>query len=175
MPAAPAGAVKERRMQSSAQENYLVGEVMTAAPQKLQLLLIETSIRLVQRTKQHWHEGENERACETLIRAQQIIAQILSGLNRDAAPALAAKVAAVYSFVFRRLAEAGFTRDLKHLDDVLRVLEEERITWRTLCERLGAASGGPEAPAGAAPAPLARVSTAPLSGEKCPAGISLDA
>ena len=162
-------------MPSAARESYLVGDVMTAAPQKLQLLLIETSIRLVQRTKQHWHEGEDERACETLIRAQQIVAQILSGLNPDAAPALAAKVAAVYAFVFRHLTEAGFTRDQQHLDEVLRVLEEERTTWRTLCEQLGGPSGGSVAPADAAPAPLARVSMAPRCGESCPGGISLDA
>ncbi len=134
-------------MQPSARENYLVADVMTAPPQKLQLLLIETAIRLVERTKQHWRAGENDSACETLIRAQEIVAQILAGLNRELAPALVAKVTAVYLFVYRNLLESGPARDERKLDEALRVLREERTTWHEICRQLGTPVTGHEEPA----------------------------
>jgi len=126
----------EKVMHASATESYLATEVMTAPPQKLQLMLIEGAVRFAEKARQHRQAGEREAACEALIRAQQIVAQILAGLNRDAAPALVGKVAAVYVFIYRSLVEAGIASDETKLDGALRALEAERATWRQLCRQL---------------------------------------
>ena len=124
-------------MRSATCESYLVTEVMTSTPQKLQLMLIEGAIRAIERGRQKWRSGDNEQACEALIRAQEIVGQMLDGLHADVAPDLVKKVAAVYVFVFRSLVEANLGRDEKKLDDALRVLEIERGTWREVCGKLG--------------------------------------
>jgi len=124
-------------MESSARESYLTTEVMTATPQKLRLMLIETAIRSIERARQKWQAEEDDEACELLIHAQQVISELLASLNREAAPDLVKKAASIYLFIFRSLMEANYHRSEEKLDDALRVLEVERETWRQVCEQLG--------------------------------------
>ena len=123
-------------MQPSIRDNYLETEVMTATPQKLQYMLIDAAIRNLQRGKHLRSENQHDEACEALICAQEIITQILTGLNREVDANLTGKVASVYMFVFRSLNEAQVGRDTSKLDECIRVLEVERETWRLLCEQL---------------------------------------
>ena len=123
-------------MQSSIRDNYLETEVMTATPQKLQYMLIDAAIRNLLRGKHLRGEGQFDEACEALIRAQTIVTQILTGLNRDVDAKLTSKVASIYMFVFRSLNEAQVVQDTAKIDECVRVLEVERETWRLLCEQL---------------------------------------
>ena len=180
-------------MQSSIRDSYLETEVMTATPQKLQYMLIEAAIRNLGRGKFLRSEGLHEQACEVLIRAQQIVTQILTGLNREIEPGLAGKVASIYMFLFRTINEAQINRDDSKLDECIRVLEVERETWRLLCEKLDKETpGGNEAaqttlsnqvpPAGSQPAgpPSPRMPDLDLSsdfagGEGVSSGFSIEA
>jgi flagellar protein FliS len=154
-------------MSQAGPKSYLQTEVLTAPPQKLHLMLIEGAIRSIERARQHWQEGDDEAACENLIRGQQIMTELLGGLDDKAAPALARKVAGVYLFVFRRLAEANLARDPARLADAQQVLEVERETWRLLCEKLGSGNEG-EAPPETPLAP-------PVDLPAPPPGLSLEA
>lgn len=116
--------------------NYIETEVMTAPPQKLQLMMIEAAIRFSKRAKLHWEAGDDEKACEALNRAQQVMSELLGGLNREASPKLVGKIASVYVFVFRNLMEAALQRDVKKVDDAVKVLEVEQETWRLVCRKL---------------------------------------
>ncbi|MDR2438526.1 MAG: flagellar export chaperone FliS [Planctomycetaceae bacterium] len=122
----------------SIRHNYLQAEVHTATPQKLQLLLVEAAIKNIHRTKQFWKDQKYDDGIESLSRAQDIIAEILCSLDREGSPDIAKKLASIYLFIFRRLAESGMSRDEQKLDDALRVLSSERETWRLVCEKFGA-------------------------------------
>jgi len=122
---------------SLARQNYLQAEVQTATPQKLQLMLIEAVIKNVHRTKKAWEEERFEAAFDSLALAQDIVAEILSSLDKEGSPELAGKLASIYMFIFRCLTEGGMTHDQQKLDDALRVLNSERETWRQVCEKFG--------------------------------------
>ncbi len=122
----------------TAHENYLVTQVMTAPPQKLQLMLIEGAIRAARLARQQWQSGDAGGASEAIIRAQEILSTLIAGLNHAVAPELVRRVAGVYAFVHRSLVEANLRHDEAKLDDVLRVLEEERETWREVCATVAA-------------------------------------
>lgn len=123
--------------QQSARTNYLQGEVLTATPQKLQLLLVEAAIKNIHRTKKFWLDSDYDGAFESLTRAQDIIAEILCSFDIENQPDLAKKLASIYMFIFRRLTEAGMSFAQDKLDDALRVLDSERETWRQVCEKFG--------------------------------------
>jgi len=125
-------------MQSLARQNYLQAEVHTATPQKLQLMLVEAAIKNVHRTKKAWEEERFEAAFDSLTLAQDIVAEILSSLDKESNPELAGKLASIYVFIFRCLTEGGMTHDPQKLDDALRILNSERETWRQVCEKFGA-------------------------------------
>ena len=137
-------------MSVSSPGSYIETEVMTASPQKLQLMMIDAAIRFAKRAKLHWEADEDEKACDVLIRAQQVMGELLGGLNREASPQLVGKIASVYVFVFRNLMEAALERDVEKIDGAIKVLEAEQETWRQVCQKLAEEKSiepGPAAPA----------------------------
>jgi len=127
-----------------ARQNYLQAEVQTATPQKLQLLLIEAAIKNIHRTKKAWEDERFEAGFDSLSLAQDIVTEILSSVDKEGNPELAAKIASIYVFIFRCLSEGGMTHDPQKLDDALRVLSSERETWRQVCEKFGSVIISPE-------------------------------
>jgi flagellar secretion chaperone FliS len=123
-------------MRTSVRDNYLTAEVQTAPPQKLHLLLIEAALRCCERVRQHWRANQDDLALEPLIHAEEIVSELVCGLNRQANEELARKLAALYLFVFRCLVDAGYRHDERKLADAVRILEIERETWRQACAKL---------------------------------------
>ncbi|MCA9246521.1 MAG: flagellar export chaperone FliS [Planctomycetales bacterium] len=124
-------------MPPTAPNTYLETEVLTATPQKLQLMLIDGAIRFSQRARTLWAEGDDAGAGDCVLRAQEIMGELLqsaSGTKSD----ITEKLSAIYLFVFSQLTEAYLERDAKRIDEVIRVLEVERETWRQVCEKFGA-------------------------------------
>ncbi len=163
-------------MQQKARENYIQGEVFTATPQKLQLLLVEAAMKNIHRTKQAWLDNRFDDGFESLSRAQDIVAEILCSLDVESNPTIAKKLASIYIFIFRRLAEGGMEHSQEKLDDALRVLASERETWKQVCEKFGssmnpttsstgssAATYTPSQPLSTAPTKILVSSTAPKS------------
>jgi flagellar protein FliS len=111
-------------------------------------MLIEAAIKNVHRTKKAWEEERFEAAFDSLSLAQDIIAEILSSLDKEGSPDLASKLASIYVFIFRCLSEGGMTHDPNKLDDALRVLNSERETWRQVCEKFGASTDSEPSKAG---------------------------
>jgi flagellar secretion chaperone FliS len=149
--------------------DYLVTEVMTASPQKLRLMLIEAALRHCQRVAQGWEQGQREVAAQSLIRAQEIVCELLSGTNKDADAALVRRTNGVYMFVFRQLGMAQLRNDSAKLADAARILELERETWRQVCAQLAASESprGPHRPpnnVGAPASPHTRSWDAPSGG-----------
>ena len=126
----------------SVREDYLASEVMTAAPQKLQLMLIEGAIRLLNKAREHWAANQSEQAGDTIIRCQQIVTEMLCGLKPEHNAELARKVGAIYLFVFRTLVSAHLEHSDAKLAEALSILHIERDTWRQVCDQSGAARAG---------------------------------
>ena len=123
-------------MDMKIREEYLVTEVMTAPPQKLQLMLIDAALRFAAQAKDQWRAGANIEASESILRCQEIVTQILGGIRPDADRAIAGKISAIYGFVFRSLVTAHLRSDAARLDEAVSVLQIERETWQQLCTRL---------------------------------------
>jgi len=127
-------------MEPSVPDRYLETEVMTATPQRRQLMLVEGAIRFIERTRHHWRAEQDDEARQCLLRAQRIMSELLSGLNHQVHPELTKRVAALYVFVFRTLVDANLHRDERKLDHALRVLQPQREAWQSVCDELGAAA-----------------------------------
>jgi flagellar protein FliS len=126
-----------------APKEYLAIEIHTAPPQKLQLMLIEGAIRNIQLARQFWSEHQDEAGAERIMLAQEIVGQLLAGLDLHSKDALAQRVASIYMYLVRALAQVHSQDNAATLDDVLRILEIERGTWQQVCRELGAKKPAP--------------------------------
>lgn len=155
-------------MNQSVRANYLMTDVMTATPQKLHLMLIEAAIRAGEKTGQLWRQERLDEACETMIKCQRLVTELLCGLNPEVNRELVRKAAGVYLFVFRRLSEAQLNCSETSLSEALSVLEIERETWQDVCEQLGTrrevGQQSVPAPVTSAVSQTSPVATGPASG-----------
>jgi flagellar protein FliS len=124
-------------MPIAARDEYLATEVLTAAPQKLHLMLIEGAIRFAKRAELQRRQQEHEAAFKSIVRAQEVVSQLIAGFASNLDQLFVRQTAAVYSFIYRSLVLANVNRDDAKLTDALRLLEIERETWRQVCEQLG--------------------------------------
>ncbi|HEX4000453.1 MAG TPA: flagellar export chaperone FliS [Pirellulales bacterium] len=123
-------------MTPAANDEYLSTEVLTASPQKLQLMLIDAAIRSASRAQSLWTGERTEAVSRSVIYCQAIVAQLIAGLVPNHESPLVQRILAVYEFVHRTLVTVQRRRDRSGLADVLAVLEIERETWRQVCEQL---------------------------------------
>lgn len=116
---------------------YLRTQILTAPPEKLQLLLYDGAIRFATQGRQKLAEGDYESSYHFLVRAQNIVLELLCGLRPEHDAALCGRMAALYSFIYHKLLEANVNHNPEAVDDALKILSIQRGTWLELLEKLG--------------------------------------
>jgi flagellar protein FliS len=122
-------------MLPSTRDAYLETQVLTATPQRLRLMLIEGAIRKATLAKMAYDEGDWQKASTDLGHCRDIVTELIAGIDPEQTP-IAKQILSVYMFLYATLVEAQFGRDSSRLDGILRILEEERQTWREVCEKM---------------------------------------
>jgi flagellar protein FliS len=122
---------------NAAREKYLNDQVLTAPPQKLQLMLIDGAIRFGLQARSLWNEDRGAEACEALVRSQEIVVELMN-VARQSGHELGRQMSMLYLFAFQRLVASSIERGGQPLADALRVLAAERETWRMVCEQFAA-------------------------------------
>ena len=125
------------RMNPQAAQNYLRTRVMTATPEQLQMMLYDGAIRFAEQAKAALDVGDFEKSYQSISRVQKILTEMSCGLKHDVLPELCDKLAALYSYVYRKLIDANVRRDLDAMGDALNVLRYQRDTWAMLMDQLG--------------------------------------
>ncbi len=135
-------------------KEYVKNAVLTASPEQLQLMLYDGAIRFTLRGLDGIRAQNREAAFEAFDRAQRIMLELSSGINRDVNPALADRMGAIYNFIYRRLIAANVDLDEAAAQEALRLLRYQRETWVLLMDKIqsevhGAAptSNSPDVPA----------------------------
>lgn len=115
---------------------YLEAEVRTATAQRLRLMLIDGALRFARRALALWDDPSQQAACqEALVRCRDIVHELYAAIRAEQCPAGAA-VKAVHLFVYQQLAIASLRHDCRRVQDAIAVLEEERETWRLVCQQM---------------------------------------
>ncbi len=116
---------------------YLQNAVLTAQPEQLQLMLLDGAVKFALRGRDAILARQHEEAFNQLDRAQRICLQLGAGLNRDANPAVAEQMEALYQFCYRRLIDANLQKEVGPVDDAVRILKHQRETWAIIAEKIG--------------------------------------
>jgi flagellar protein FliS len=115
---------------------YMKTAILTAPPEKLQLMLYDGAIRFANRAAEKIKERNYEASCELLLRAQDIVIELINGLRPELNPSLCGRLAGVYLFVYRRLVEANMNRDAGAVAAAVEVLAIQRNIWLELLDKL---------------------------------------
>jgi flagellar protein FliS len=139
-------------------KEYLKTQIQTASREQLVLLLYDGAIRFSDQAKDRLAARDYDGAHGLLIRAQNIVLELLYALDRKTGGEVAEKLAGLYTYCYSRLVEANVHHLTSKVDESNTVLRELREAWakaiQILRQNLPAGRAGPPTPA-----PAGEVST----------------
>jgi flagellar protein FliS len=144
-------------MSAQAAQHYLKTKVFTATPEQLQLMLYDGAIRFGEQARLALEEKNYERSYHNISRVQKIITEMSSTLKPEIAPDLCQKLAALYTYVYRKLVDANVDHKIEALDEALSLLRFQRETWTMLLDQLGKTKAAAAATQLDMPAPDSRM------------------
>jgi len=124
---------------------YLRTQILTASPHELRLMLYDGCLKFCRQGRVAIEKQDHEATYNSLMRAQKIVLELSTSLQRDVDQTLTDKMAALYTYAYRKLVDANMNRDLAALDEVIQLIAFERETWQMLMNKV-AAKPTPSAP-----------------------------
>lgn len=122
-------------MPAPASQAYLRTKVLTASPVELRLLLLDGAIRFATQAKDGYERRDFEASYEGTSKCQAILTELMCSLRPEHDPQLCSRLSALYTFLYRRLIDAGLEKSPAIVQEVLGLLEYERETWSMLLQR----------------------------------------
>lgn len=121
---------------SGAHQSYLASVVLTASPAQRHVLLIDGVLRHASRARELLVTSQPNEARAALLKAQDLLSEMISSLDPEAAPELVARLRSLYDFVLTSFARAGSEERVEPLDEGVRIMHIDRDTWRELDRRM---------------------------------------
>lgn len=112
-----------------ANNEYKNNQVMTAPRKKLLIMLYDGAIKNLKLAKISFETKDTERINKYLIKAQDIIIELMTTLNFEFGGQIAESLYSLYEYLYNRLVRANIDKDEGPIEEVIRFLEELRDTW----------------------------------------------
>jgi len=159
-------------MQFDINNPYFRTKVLTASREELRDMLLEGCLRFMQGGRDAMARKDWEGVYNGFTQAKAIILELINTLDRNASAELCDRLSGLYTYMYSRLTEGSFEKDISKVDEVIGLMQYERDTWAMLMEKLAAeraARRGPVAEADGAPTRLPAAPVAGAAGKERPA------
>lgn len=114
--------------QASAFNTYKQNSVTTASPGELTLMLYNGCLKFLMKAKNAINEKQIEEKNTNILKAQAIIAELMSTLNMDYD--ISKQILPLYDYINRRLIDANVKNDIAIIEEVEGLVTEFRDTWK---------------------------------------------
>lgn len=113
---------------SNPYQSYQQNSVNTASPGDLTLMLYNGCLKFITLGKKAMETGNIQEKNNNLLKAQNIIHELMVTLNMDVA--ISKDLLALYDYLNRQLVEANLKNDSAILDEVTEFVTDFRNTWK---------------------------------------------
>ncbi len=113
-------------------ENYKTTQILTASPGKLLLMLYEKCIESLENAMIELEKDKKDLslAHRNIIKAQEIIGELISTLDMDKGQEFAKNLENLYLYMLRGLVEANMTKVPDKIKEVKSLMEELHSSWK---------------------------------------------
>ncbi len=115
---------------------YFRTKVLTATPGELRMMLLDGAVKFARQGQEGLTNRDFEAAYNGISRCQAILMELINALDPPHDPELCSRLSSLYTYLYMKLVHASTQRDPAAIDEVLKLLEYERETWRLALERL---------------------------------------
>jgi flagellar protein FliS len=102
--------------------------IMSASKEEMTLMLYEGALKFCNHSIVAVERKEYERANELIIRVQDIVREFQVTLDHQFE--ISGYMNSLYDYIYRRLVEANFQKDVEILGEVRDLLRDFRDTWK---------------------------------------------
>jgi flagellar protein FliS len=127
---------------NNAYAQYKNTQIQTATPGQLILLLYEGGIKFCKLAKLSVDENNIMNANKYIIKCQDIVTELMASLDMSKGGDIAKNLYSVYDYMLTQLVEANLKKDKQKLDEVQKLLEELRDSWKVAIKNTGGVKGG---------------------------------
>jgi len=120
---------------------YRKTQILTAAPAELLVLLYNAALCFCDQARTRMAEKKYEESHDLLVRAENVVLELSSGLRKEVYPELVKNLAKLYEFIFYRLVEANVSHNPKCIEDAAQLLTMLRDTWVVAASRTAGDKG----------------------------------
>jgi flagellar protein FliS len=123
--------------------SYRETQIKTATPGRLILMLYDGAIKYLNQALEDMSEKHKryDKISNSLIRVQDIIAELMISLDFERGGDIAKNLFGVYVFMNRRLLDGNISKDKAPLEEVKTLLTELRGAWSQAVDKAGSGSG----------------------------------
>lgn len=107
---------------------YKQQQVNTVSKEKLVLMLYDGEIKFLKKALEAIAAKNIEEAHYNIIRAQDILIGLMSGINMSAGQ-IAENLFNLYEYMYSRLVEANISKEVSLVEEVLVMISDLRDTW----------------------------------------------
>ncbi|MBF0279254.1 MAG: flagellar export chaperone FliS [SAR324 cluster bacterium] len=108
---------------------YYKTNVQTADQLSLIIMLYDGLIRFMKKAIVKIEQGEVEEAHNYLVRAKEIISELVSTLKVEAGGEIANNLKDLYLYSFKKIVEANLKKDPEMIKEVIQVMDNLRQGW----------------------------------------------
>jgi flagellar protein FliS len=132
---------KDIMPQDNPYETYKKAQVQTANQGKLIVMLYDGAIRFTKAAVEAIKESKLEAAHRNIVRAEDIVTELLLSLDYDKGGDIAKKLASIYIYVNEQLLEANITKKVDPLNLVIKLMNDLRESWAKISGQMTDADG----------------------------------
>ncbi len=121
-------------MTYAALNKYKQSSISTATPEELTLMLYDGAIKFMNIGKYNIEKKELEKAHNSLVRAQDIIAELNYSL--DMKYSISEELRELYDFVMAKLIDGNINKDIEAIEQALSITLEMRDTWKEVIKQI---------------------------------------
>ena len=111
-------------------QSYRKTNITTSDPMRLVVMCYEGAIDNLKLAKEKIKEKDYEKKAKAIIKAQDIIDELLCSLDIEKGSTIASNLSSLYKYMLKRIIYGDINRDMDAIDEVIGMLNELLSAWR---------------------------------------------
>ena len=116
-------------------QSYRKTNVVTSDPARLVIMCYEGAIDSLKLAKEKIKEKNYEKKAKAIIKAQDIIDELLCSLDFEKGSTIASNLSSLYNYMLRRILYGDVNKDIGAIDEVIRMLDELMSAWQEVASK----------------------------------------
>jgi flagellar secretion chaperone FliS len=113
-------------------QSYRKTDIFTSDPARLVIMCYEGAIDSLKLAKEKIKEKDYETKAKAIIKAQDIIDELLCSLDFEKGGVIAANLSRLYNYMLRRILHGDVNKDTAAIDEVIGMLRELLSAWQNI-------------------------------------------